>query len=263
MSSPKLDGVTFRSAAIAVVLGLSAGTAAAQVEAAQDSWSPSRTVLQARLATSEGLATSSAYGDRLRARAAEQSARIRERLQRGDFRVGDRVVVRVTGSVAVNDTVTVTEGPAITVASFGELPLAGVLRSELEVKLRERVAASVLDATVTVTPLLRIAVFGSVGTPGYLAVPPEIRLDELLMRAGGPAEDADPARVQIIRGEAVVLDGPGVVSAIAAGATIAGLGLEEGDYLLVAPRNPPWERAQTLQLASLFIAPLLTVLLFR
>jgi hypothetical protein len=211
----------------------------------------------------DAFANSPAYSVRTREAARATATRIRSRLERGDFKVGDRFAVIVTGSVALNDTVTVLNGPSARIGTFGVLPLAGLLHAELEDAVRQRVVASVLDAVVTVRVLVRVAVFGAVLSPGFQAVPLETRLDELLMNAGGPSSDADPSQLKVMRGDAVILSGSRILDAIAAGETVGSLGLLEGDYLSVEPRRPPWDRATTLQLVTVFATPLVTFLLLR
>jgi hypothetical protein len=100
-------------------------------------------------------------------------------------------------------------------------------------------------------------------TPGYVLASPETRLDELLTRGGGPAADADLQRMEVVRGDDVILEPAAIVSAIAGGRTIAELGIEQGDMLRLRPRTPPWDRASTLQLVAVVVAPLPTLLVVQ
>lgn len=226
-------------------------------------WSASRQTLETELSRLQQLAQSPAYGARLRADAASQMAAIRHRLTTGDFAIGDRFIVEVTGSVPLSDTVTVLAGPSATIGTFGELPLTGVLRSELASRVESLVRRTVLDAGVQVRPLLRLAVFGSVTAPGYVLVPPETRVDELLTLAGGPSIDADLQKMRVMRADTVVMRGSEILLAISHGRTVAQLGLQEGDLLNLRPQTPPWNRETVLQLVSLFLAPIITVLIVR
>lgn len=223
----------------------------------------SRSALEAELESYSAFANSPAYSQRTRDAARLSAAQLRSRLEQGDFKPGDRFSVRVSGSVTFVDTITVLNGPSAQIGTFGDLSLAGVLRSEIEDAVRGRVAETVRDAGVTVRVLVRIAVFGAVAQPGYRVVPLETRLDELLMSAGGPAPDADPTQIRVMRGDAVLLSGNRVLTAIAAGETVGSLGLLEGDLVSVEPRELPWNRAATLQLVTVFATPLVTFFLLR
>lgn len=222
-----------------------------------------RPELEAELARREQWAQSPAYSERLRARAQREAAELRARLADGDFRVGDRLLMRVDGRVAFNDTLSVVSGRRLVVPGLGTLEVGGLLRSELQARAQAQFRESVLDAVVTVRPLARLAVFGSVGGPGYQSVPLETRVDELLMGARGPAPDSRPDRFSIQRGDTTIVDAKGIQRAIASGATIGDLGLRDGDYLLVQPGALPWDRASTLSVVGLFLTPVITRILIR
>lgn len=211
----------------------------------------------------EGYARSSAYGSGLRARAAQEAERLRARLAQGDFRTGDRIFVRVSGSAELEDTLVVDDSLSVSLRSFGSLSLVGVLRSEAAARVRDRVRATALNADVFARPLLRLAVFGPVGAPGYLMTPMDARLDDVIRQAGGPLQTADPSRLRVVRGDVVALSSAEVRSAIVSGNTLAQLGLRDGDYLMLEPAPIPWDRASVLQIAGIIVAPLLTAVLLR
>lgn len=245
------------------VFGLPATATSQSATDAGAQWVATRAELTASATQLEALAGSSAYSERLRARARLQAAAVRSRLERGDFIVGDRLDVTVEGSSPFRDTVTVSSSTDVLLGQFGRLSLAGVLRSEVAERVRVLVAGSVLDAAVTVQPFLRVAVAGSVGTPGYVLVSPDSRLDELLTLGGGPAADADLQRMEVVRGDVVILEPSAIISAIASGQTVAQLGVEQGDMLRLRPRTPPWDRASVLQIVAVVVAPLLTLIVVR
>lgn len=241
---------------------LSSTSAGAQVTGVE-SWRATREEIQADIARLEQLAASPAYSASMRGRARAAAQAGRDRLQRGDFRVGDRIHLRVEGSVAFDDTVAVVAGPRIVVPTLGDVELGGVLRAELPMRAQTVFRRGVLDAVVVARPLARLAVFGTVGAPGYHFVSYESRLDELLSIAGGPTVDSRPDRFTVMRGDTVLLEARDVGSAIAEARTVGDLQLRDGDYLRVEPRSPPWERSAILSLVGLMLTPLVTSLLVR
>lgn len=244
-----------------IALLLSAAVADAQTLTGPPS--ATRAELETALGQRESWAASSSYSSRLRARARLDAQLIRERLREGDFRVGDRLLLRVEGAVPFNDTVTVLQGPRILVPGLAAVDVSGTLRSELTNKLQTAFRQTVLDATVAVQPLARVAVFGAVANPGYQLVTFESRVDELLTAAGGPVGDTRPNRFSIMRGDTVLVDAEGVATAIAAGRTLGELSVRDGDFLTVKPISAPWDRGAILSVVGIFAAPLLTALLIR
>lgn len=244
-----------------VLLALSAAPVEAQ--APVGAALATRAELETALAEREAWVNSPAYAANLRARARREAQMIRQRLEQGDFRAGDRLVIRLEGSVPFNDTVTVAAGPRITIPGLRPMEIRGALRSELPGRLQQEIRQAVLDATVTVQPLARLAVFGAVTNPGYQLVSYDARVDELLTGAGGPVGDSRPSRFSIMRADTVLVTPDGVAAAIASGQSIGDLALHDGDFLVVKPPAPPWDRATVISVVSIFAAPLLTALLLR
>lgn len=211
----------------------------------------------------EAFSASTAYGPRLRRRAADEAANLRRRLESGDFRTGDRIFVRVSGSATFADTVVVDDSTAVFIGSFGSVSLASALRSEAPTRVKDRARATARDAEVVVQPLLRVAVFGPVAAPGYLHSPMDARLDDVLSRAGGPLQTADPMRMRVVRGGVEQLSSVAVRAAIVSGRTLADLGIRDGDFLVLEPARAPWDRTSTFQIAGLIVGPLLTAALLR
>jgi hypothetical protein len=222
----------------------------------------SRAELESAAVSFDQLAASTAYGERTRARAREQAAVIRGRLTDGDFRAGDRIMVVIEGQLAVNDTITVLEGARLPVPGFRAISLSGVLRSELESKLRTELTDVVRNATVTARPLIRLAVFGAVAQPGYLSVPSETTVDDLLMMAGGPTATAEIGKLRLSRADTLLVGSSEIRAAVASGRTVASLDLADGDALVVPESGPPWDRNAVMQMSG-FILGLVTIFLFQ
>ena len=221
-----------------------------------------RAELESAAAEFDQLAASTAYSEPMRARARGQAVAIRRRLTEGDFRVGDLIVLRIEGQLTVNDTMTVLDGLRVSVPQFRQVSLAGVLRSELELRLRTELTDVVRNATVTARPLMRLAVLGSVTRPGYLSVPSETTVDGLLMLAGGPLPTAAVNEMNLTRADTVLLKASTTRSAVTQGLTIGQLELTDGDALLV-PLKERWDRAAVLQIVGLAVTLLTTFTLLQ
>jgi len=166
-----------------------------------------------------------------------EAALIRSRLTRGDFQVGDRVLVTIEGAGGFTDTLMVEAGPTLPVPQLGELPLDGVLRSELVPRLRTHVANYLKTATVRATPMVRLAVLGSVSKPGFYYTFADVPISDALMAAGGPTGDADVAKIEVTRGPAVIVGPATMRSAMADGSSIDALHLRAGDEVHVGKKK--------------------------
>jgi hypothetical protein len=168
---------------------------------------------------------------------------LRSRLQNGDFQEGDRIVIslRSLGAPAVPETLVVRAGRAVQMAKMEDLSLNGVLRSELNDRFTEYVAKYYKDPEVRTTPLLRLGVFGSVGRQGYYYVSADLVLNDVIMRAGGPAPLADLEKVSIRRGSDVIWDEQAIRAALTDGLSLDRLHLRAGDDLVVPNKHSiPW-----------------------
>lgn len=253
-----------RTTLLAVVTLAISVPALAQSPAQTSARRASRAELESALQLYERTDSSSAYSERTRARARAQAAAVRARLAAGDFRVGDRVQLRVVGPTQlVDSTLAVSDSLTLDVPGIRSVSLNGVLRSELQSVLTRDLGEVVLQAQVTARSLLRVAVVGFVVTPGYLSVSSETLVDELITLAGGPAATAGIEKMQLVRGETVLMQGDQVTRAIAEGATLDALDVRDGDVLVVPPQAAPWDRAATLQIASFVLGPLITIFALR
>lgn len=255
--------LTRRLLAFAVAAAALAAPLPAQSTVTATTRMATRAELERLQGSYEQLAASTAYSERTRAKARGQAEEVRRRLREGDFRVGDRILIAVGGSVTLNDTVTVIDGQRIQIQNVRQVELAGVLRSEIATKVTTEVREIVREATVTVRPLTRIAVFGAVEQPGYFSVPAETTLDQLISLAGGPTEAARPDRVRLMRGGEVVLRGAEIQDAIARGETLDALDTREGDILDVQRADQGWQMQNTVQVITVLLSPLITFFLLR
>jgi len=182
-------------------------------------------------------ATRQALEARATRAAAPEAAAIRARLARGDFRVGDRILMVVEGEQALSDTFTVGLGGQLTLPLIGNVPLEGVLRSELQDYLTHRLAQNLRDPEVRVRAFVRLSIQGAVTHPGYYGVPADALLSDALMAAGGTMQEANLGRLRIERDGKPIWQGKALQQAIAEGRTLDGAGLVAGDQVIVPKRG--------------------------
>jgi protein involved in polysaccharide export with SLBB domain len=165
---------------------------------------------------------------------------IHYRLDHGDFETGDRIFVSVVqGSGGFADTLVVRAGKRLDLPQLGDLSLDGVLRSELEPRLTEQLGKYLRTPVVKATPLVRLAIMGGVGRPGFYYTPADIPLSDMLMKAGGPAPDADLDKVTVRRLGDIVIDEPNTAIAIREGMSADMLHLQAGDEIQVGRQSHP------------------------
>ncbi|HEX8242680.1 MAG TPA: polysaccharide biosynthesis/export family protein, partial [Longimicrobium sp.] len=139
---------------LAAVLLAGAVPAAAQQQGAWDSGRVqlTRADLQKLLADYEQAAASPAHSGRYRAQARAEAEAIRARLREGDVQAGDQIALIVEGQQALTDTFTVRAPGVIFLPQIGDVSVAGLLRSEIEGRLREQIARYVRDPVVRARP---------------------------------------------------------------------------------------------------------------
>jgi hypothetical protein len=232
---------------------------------AQAARAATRPELEAAARQLELAAASTAYGQRIRGRARSELVAVRRRLADGDFRVGERVAVRIVGaqSTLLNDTLTVLDSLILDIPGVRRIRLHGVLHSEAENRVAAEVGEVVRSAQVSVRPLMRVAVLGAVSSPGFRAVPSEMLVDQLLSTAGSPTAAAELSKMRFMRADTVLLQGADVISAISQARTLSSLSLRDGDVLLVPAAGAPWDRAAVLQVVGMFMMPLLTIFVLQ
>lgn len=165
------------------------------------------------------------------------AAAIRTRLREGDLQVGDRIVVSYISDVMHRDTVVVHAGRSLELSGMIPVPLAGVLRSELQDRVSAELLKYVKAQNIEVTPLMRVAVLGAVARPGYFAFPSDIPLADAIMGAGGPTGAAAFDRSTVRRRNEEYRSAVETSKAIAGGLTLDQFGLSAGDELVIGQRS--------------------------
>ena len=193
----------------------------------------SRADLEELLEFYDQILASPAYSESAKASTRANAERIRERLSEGDFRLGDRIVLLVQGEPTLPDTLLVLSGPKVTLPLFGDIPLNGVLRSEISDHLQEALSQFIRNPVVQAQGLMRISIQGAVGLPGFYVVPADGLLSQTLMVAGGMSQTSDIRELKIERGADVVLEGDELQEALRQGLTLDQLNLQAGDQLVL------------------------------
>lgn len=126
---------------------------------------------------------------------------IQRRLEEGDFRQGDRVVLRVPADTSLSGTFSVNRFRELELpGSFRNVDLSGVLYSEIDSVARAVVSEYVREPRVRTRVLWPVAITGGVSDPGYYNLAPGTTLSEALMQAGGPTSDAKLKKIAYRRG---------------------------------------------------------------
>ena len=190
-----------------------------------------RSDLQALASRLDSLGRSGASAE-IRSRAQLDAATAHHRLEYGDFQPGDRFFLSISGGVVLTDTVTVLNGPSISIKDVGVIPLTGVLRSELRDYLGKQVLRYVRNATVDAEPLISVAMLGAIAKPGFYSFPAGLSLADAVMRAGGPITGStDLDNTKVVRGDAVIMDSRRVRSALSNGVSFDRLNMRSGDQV--------------------------------
>jgi len=194
----------------------------------------SRPQLQQALADAEAIANSPAYSESFREGKLADAANIRERLIEGDFYVGDQIDIRVDGDTAgLGGLQQVRPGRVLALQGLPDIPLRGVLRSELEQYLTEQLGRFLRSPHVTAQPLIRLTILGGVGTPGFHQLNADMLLSDALMAAGGISNATDLPKSKIMRGEQEILSGEEFARGVTDGVSLDQLNLRAGDVIEV------------------------------
>jgi protein involved in polysaccharide export with SLBB domain len=165
-----------------------------------------------------------------------QAQEIERRLRDGDFAPGDRIVLHVQGEQALNDTLTIRGEQLLSLPGLPDLSLHGVLRSELRERVHAHLARFLRDPQFSVTSLIRVAVIGEVTRPGFYSLPPEARIGDAIMLAGGPTGNGDLGRLTLSHGGRRLLGERQMRDIVARGLSLDVAGVVPGDEVFVGRR---------------------------
>ena len=181
---------------------------------------------------------------------ASEASLLRSRLKMGDFQEGDRIVVVLESNSTATDTMQVRAGKVLQFPRMSEVSLEGVLRSELNDALRRHLSKYLTNPDVRATPLLPLSVLGNVRNPGYFYAPADYLLRDLVMRAGGPAPDADMSKAEVRRAGKTIWNVKETRVAFAEGLSLDRLHLRAGDEVYVPPQRHRFQLTTIVGLVS-------------
>ncbi len=199
-----------------------------------------RAQLQQALTDAEALSNSDAYSASFRDDKRQEAALIRERLLEGDFYVGDQInitLVAQAGDSGVGGLRSVGPGRVLSLPGLPDIPMRGVLRSEVEPYLTEQVSRYIRNPELKARPQIRLTILGSVGKPGFIQLDSDILLSDALTQAGGIGNGTEMNKSKITRGKEELVDGQTFEKAIADGVTLDELNLRAGDVIDVGAKT--------------------------
>lgn len=196
-----------------------------------------RSELETQLGEIEQILNSPGYSGRLRAAKRAEADLVRQRLSEGDLQVGDQINLFIVNEPTYSKNYTVAAGRVLVLPGLPEIPLRGVLRSEVQAHLTEKLKAYIREPEVRAETLIRLSIFGAVGKPGFYQVPAEFLAGDAIMAAGGPAGNADPAKTVVRRGGMEIWTRDAFQDALVRGLTLDQLNLRAGDELHIGERS--------------------------
>ena len=164
-------------------------------------------------------------------------AGIRRRLQDGDFPPGERVQVTVVGDTTLTGTFVVKTDGTIATSNVDPISLRGVLRSEIEPYLQDKLKKYIRDPQVTARALIRVSVAGEVARPGFYDLAPESPASDIIISGGGLAAAGDPQKVVVRRQGLVIYDKDQVREFFVRGSSLDQMGVQTGDEFSVGRRG--------------------------
>jgi hypothetical protein len=211
---------------IGAFLGTSAGAQSAQRRAA------TREELKTALAATEEAAKQSS--GRTQEKLRRDASAIKFRLEMGDLLPGHRIALRVPSADSVlSDTFTVRGDQSIRLPDIPDIPLRGVLDSELEGMLKTTLARYLKEPDLTASTLVRVQLSGGIGRAGFHMVPLETPITDVIMLGGGPSGTVNLRESVVRRGTEVLIDADAFGTMLQGGVTVGDMALRDGDEIVV------------------------------
>lgn len=236
------SGAKAASLLAGVVLLMSGASGSARAQDSTIGATASRESLAQRVATDEA---ELARGNLKASRKKElnlEIATIKDRLENGDFHTGDLVVVTVTipnlsPPKTTVDTSTVRANSMISITELPDLSVKGLLKSEIQEKVRTLAEKYIKEPKVRVNFTTRVMVTGGVVRPGTYNISPDRQLTELVTTAGGGTPIAKLDQLEVKRGGRVILSNNDSKRALVEGKTIEEVGIQPGDEVVIPQKR--------------------------
>ena len=249
------------SALVALLFVVALGAAHAQDTAT--GFQAKRLDLQNRVGVLETeLANPKLNSNRKKAAQAELAA-VKNRLEKGDFKTGDLLVITVNvEDKPVVDTATVRDNGKVSIQRFPDFPVVGLLRSEVLDGIKQHVDKYFRISDVRVNFSTRLTVSGAVARPGPYSVSPDRPLSEVISLAGGGSELSKLDQLEVKRAGHTIISNKASKRLLIEGKTIEQAGMQSGDEVVIpAKRKWNWQLiTQTLLLVSSLMFALISFL---
>lgn len=200
-----------------------------------------RAELQLALDEADKIANSDAFSPSFRQEKRDEAAVLRERLLEGDFFVGDQLNISLVGDSGFSGTYTIQFGRMLTLPGLPDVPMKGVLRSEVQDYVTQQVGRFIKDPQLKVRPLIRLTFMGGIGRPGFYQMDADILLSDALMQAGGIGNSTELKRSEVKRSGEKIIEGDAIEKGVIEGITLDQLNLRAGDEITVGQKsNKDW-----------------------
>lgn len=233
------------------------GQAAADWDAAREQ--VTRAELMDLVERLEAQAQSSAYSSRMRADARQRIDHIQTRLQDGDFQVGDRILLDVEGEPELEGEFIVRSGRVVEIPIVGEMPLQGILRSELQAAMQEHLSDYIRNPRVRTQALIRLSVLGQVGSPGFYTIAADLPVTDALTLAGGPTGNADLLAMRVERGDTRIWEGESMETAVIQGRTLDQMNIQAGDRIVIPSGGQERSGWETMRIVSITLGSIVSL----
>ena len=257
-----MASISLRKASAFVALLLLSALGSAHAQDTSTGFQAKRVDLQNRVGALETeLANPKLNSSRKKAAQAELAV-VRNRLEKGDFKTGDLLVITVNvEDKAVVDTATVRDNGMISISRVQDMSVTGLLRSEVLDKVKAQVSTYYRLPEVRVNFSTRLLVSGAVLRPGPVSVSPDRPLSEIITLAGA-APDAKLDQLEVKRAGRTIISAKASKRMLIEGRTIEQVGIQNGDEVVV-PKKRHWNWqliTQTLLLVSSLMFALISFL---
>jgi polysaccharide export outer membrane protein len=146
-------------------------------------------------------------------------------------RPGDRIALKIWNEPEMSDTFNISERGEAILPRLGAMQVTALPLAALQDSLRRAYAVYLRNPSVEIAVLRRVSVQGEVRQPGMYLADLTMGLPEIIARAGGYTDAANPRNVVIVRDGQRIRYGGGGQGPLLTGE------LQSGDQVFVRPRN--------------------------